>query len=84
MEAKKSVLKSSIVEFYKLNHHKGLFFTYNHWKKCSLSKATIYRLMERFDKDGHIDQDVIIKMFDELKAKVHIANQDGLFSLLKF
>ena len=77
MEAKKSVLKSSIVEFYKLNHHKGLFFTYNHWKKCSLSKATIYRLME-------IDQDVIIKMFDELKAKVHIANQDGLFSLLKF
>ena len=34
-------------------------------------------------KQKEIDQDVVIKMFDKLKEKVHNANQNGLSSLLK-
>ena len=34
-------------------------------------------------KQKEIDQDVVIKMFDKLKQKVHNANQNGLSSLLK-
>ena len=30
-----------------------------------------------------IDQDIIIKMFDNLKGKVHTTNETGLNSLLK-
>ena len=31
-----------------------------------------------------IDHDIVIKMLKNLKAKLHIANQNGLSSLLKF
>ena len=68
-------LKNSILEFYKLHHDKGINYTYNEWKNCELSKRTIYRL---------INHDIVIKMFENLKAKVHVANQNGLSSLLKF
>ena len=34
-------------------------------------------------KQKETDQDVVIKMFDKLKQKVHKANQNGLSSLLK-
>ena len=34
-------------------------------------------------KQKEIDQDVVIKMFENLKEKVHRANQNGLDSLLK-
>ena len=30
-----------------------------------------------------IDQDIVIKMFENLKTKVHMANKNGLTSLLK-
>ena len=34
-------------------------------------------------KQKEIDQDIIIKMFDHLKGRVHAANQNGLQSLSK-
>ena len=33
-------------------------------------------------KQKEIDQDVVIKMFEKLKQKVHNANENGLNSLL--
>ena len=34
-------------------------------------------------KQKEIDQDIVIKMFDNLKGKVHTSNETGLNSLLK-
>ena len=34
-------------------------------------------------KQKEIDQDIVTKMFDHLKGQVHVANQNGLQSLLK-
>ena len=34
-------------------------------------------------KQKEIDQDIVIKMFEKLKGKVHAANEIGLKSLLK-
>ena len=34
-------------------------------------------------KQKEIDQDTVIKMFEKLKGKVHLANRNGLNSLLK-
>ena len=34
-------------------------------------------------KQKEIDQDIVIKMFDHLKGRVHMANQNGLQSLQK-
>ena len=39
--------------------------------------------MEVKMKQKEINQDIIIKMFEKLKHKVHNANQNGLSSLLK-
>ena len=49
-------LKKSIIEFYKLHSKKGHGYTYNQWKRCDLSERTIYRLLEKFDKEGTIDR----------------------------
>ena len=35
-------------------------------------------------KQKEINQDIVIKMFDNLKGQVHVANQNGLQSLMKF
>ena len=35
-------------------------------------------------KQKEIDQDIVIKMFDNLKGRVHVAHQNGLQSLMKF
>ena len=35
-------------------------------------------------KQKEINQDIVIKMFDNLKERVHVANQNGLQSLMKF
>ena len=34
-------------------------------------------------KQKEIDQDIVIKMFEKLKGKVHSANENGLNSILK-
>ena len=49
-------IKESIIEFYKLHSKKGHGYTYNQWKGCDLSRATIFRLLEKFDKDGNIER----------------------------
>jgi hypothetical protein len=35
-------------------------------------------------KQKEIDQDIVIKMFDHLKGRVHVANQNWLQSLQNF
>ena len=35
-------------------------------------------------KEKEINQDIVIKMFGNLKGGVHVANQNGLQSLMKF
>ena len=35
-------------------------------------------------KQKEINQDIVIKMFDNLKGRVHVANENGLQSLMKF
>ena len=49
-------IKESIIEFYKLHSKKSHGYTYNQWKCCDLSERTIYRLLEKFDKEGTIDR----------------------------
>ena len=49
-------LKESIIEFYKLHSKKGHGYTYNQWKRCDFSERTIYRLLEKFDKEGTIER----------------------------
>ncbi len=65
--------KESIIEFYKLHSKKGHGYTYRQWKRCDLSERTIYRLLEKFDKEG-----------SNLKGRIHIAKENGLSSLIKF
>ena len=52
-------LKESVIEFYKLYSKNGHGFTYNQWKRCDLSKITIYRLLEKFDKEGTIEINLV-------------------------
>mgnify|MGYP001172403406 CR=1 FL=1 len=73
----KKPLKTVIANFYKLDMNKGKEYTFKNIKKFSVHKATIYRWMKK------IDQNVVIKMFEKLKGKVHAANENGLNSLLK-
>ena len=72
-------LQKSIIEFYKLHSKKGHGYTYNQWKRCDFSERTIYRQKE-------IDHDIIIRMFENLKGRIHLAKEsgDGLSSLIKF
>ena len=77
-------LKNSILEFYKLHHDKGINYTYNEWKNCELSKSRESMIRRIKKKQQEINHDIVIKMFENLKAKVHVANQNGLSSLLKF
>ena len=35
-------------------------------------------------KEKEINQDIVIKMFDNLKGRIHVADQNGLQSLMKF
>ena len=73
----KKPLKTVITNFYKLYMNKGKEYTFKNFKKFCVHKATIYRWMKK------IDQNVVIKMFEKLKGKVHAANENGLNSLLK-
>ena len=71
----KKPLKIVITDFYKLHKAKG--YTFKQFKKFGVHKATIYRWLKK------IEQDIVIKMFDHLKGRVHMANQNGLQSLQK-
>ena len=71
----KKSLKIAISEFYKLNIDKGKEYTIKNFKNGGIPKPTVYKWLAK------IDQDVVIKMFDKLKQKVHNANKNGLNSL---
>ena len=49
-------IKESIIDFHKLLSKKGHGYPYNQWKRCDLSRATIFRLLEKFDKEGNIER----------------------------
>ena len=67
-------IKESIIEFYKLHSKKDHGYTYNQWK-C-----------KKKQKQKEIDHDIVIRMFENLKGRIHIAKEsgDGLSSLIKF
>ena len=69
----KKPLKIVITDFYKLHKAKGKEYTFKQFKKFGVHKATIYRWLKK----------IVIKMFDHLKGRVHMANQNGLQSLQK-
>ena len=46
------------------------------------SRESMIRRIKK--KQQEINHDIVIKMFENLKAKVHVANQNGLSSRLKF
>ena len=49
----------------------GREYTFKKFKKFGIQKATIYRWMKKIEENG-------------LKGRVHVANQNGLQSLMKF
>ena len=67
----KKTFKSIISDFYKLHMNKGKEYTFKKFKKFGIHRATIYRWMEKIEENG-------------LKGQVHVANQNGLQSLVKF
>ena len=68
----KKTLKTVITNFCKLHMNKGKKYTFKNFKKFSVHKGI-----------KKIDQNVVIKMFEKLKVKVHVANENGLNSLFK-
>ena len=67
-------IKESIIEFYKLHSKKGHGYTYNQWKR------------KKKQKQKEIDHDIVIRMFENLKGRIHLSKEsgDGLSSLIKF
>ena len=45
-----------IALFYKLHHEKGKSYTFIHFKNSGLSKAGIYKIMQRFDEGRNVDR----------------------------
>ena len=78
---RKKSLKIAISEFYKLNSVKGKNVLLNTSKMEVYQEALIRRIKI---KQKEIDQDNVFKMFENLKPKVHMANENGLANLLKF
>ena len=74
-------MKNSVIEFYNWGILKMEVYTGN-WGARGKNKREklIHRIKQCRKK---IDRNVVIKMFDNLKAKVHTANQFGLRSLDK-
>ena len=70
------VLRESIATFYGLHHKKGKSYTFNHFKKAHLIRRLKLKI-------PNMDISPIIKMFDNLKQKIHKADKNGLRSLSK-
>ena len=68
-------LQTSIITFYKLHQNEGKIYTYKKFKDCGYSQGGILAILKRFDMN------VVQKMFENLKGKIHEANQNGLSSL---
>ena len=70
------VSRQSVADFYKLHHDKGKAFTVKNFKESNFNKRTLYKIMTKFDENGH-------GMFVNLRNKINKANENGLDSLLK-
>ena len=76
ISSEKKHLHDSIKTFYDLNHDKGKPYTLKHFKTSGYSERQMFHIMNSFDIN------VIQKMFDHLKSKIHKANESGLDSLI--
>ena len=52
----KKSLKTAVFEFFKLNSDKGKEYTFKHFKNGGVHKATIYRWLEKIEKNGNCDR----------------------------
>ena len=73
----KKPLKIVFTNFNNLHMNKGKEHSNN-----SRTRDLLIRHIEMKQKE--INQDIVIKMFDNLKGRVHVANENGLQSLMKF
>ena len=87
--SKRKTLKNSIIEFYKLHHDKGKWYTYKAWKKSDMSKSGIYDLLNKFDTQGNIDRNPgsgrpsKFGSGDNLKLKRLVNNKTGVSEVSK-
>ena len=72
-------IKESIIEFYKLHSKKG---HEGNWS--GKDRPNMIRRIKQKQKE--IDHDIVIRMFENLKGRIHLAKEsgDGLSSLIKF
>ena len=75
-KAEKNKLRVAIEVFYNENREKPKSYT---WKQQN-SRESLIRKIKKCATE--IDQDIIIKIFDNLKNRIHLANENGLESLL--
>ena len=71
----KKSLQTSIITFYTMHRDERKFYTYKKFKDCGYSQRGILAILKRFDMN------VVQKMFENLKGKIHEANRNGLSSL---
>ena len=76
MAPKNKKTKESIIEFYKLHGTKGHWYTYKQWQGCCFFGIK--------QKQKEINHDIVIRMFENLKGRIHLAKENGLSSLIKF
>ena len=79
-KAEKNKLRVAIEVFYNENFFgilKQKVYD-NNWS--ANSRESLIRKIKKCATE--IDQDIIIKMFDNLKNRIHLANENGLESLL--
>ena len=75
-KAEKNKLRVAIEVFYNENREKPKSYA---WKQFKNVESLIQKIKKCATE---IDQDIIIKMFDNLKNRIHLANENGLESLL--
>ena len=83
----KAEIQMSIKTTWSLHKNRGKGFIVKHFmpaikaKRISMSQSRD-QLIHRIKKCIHeFDMDIIIRMFDSLKQKIHKANEEGLTSL---
>ena len=50
------VSRQSVADFYKLHHDKGKAFTVKNLKDSNFNKRTLYKIMTKFDENGHVER----------------------------
>ena len=75
-KAEKNKLRVAIEVFYNENREKPKSYTWKQFKDVKINGQ------QAFTKQGMYKLMIIIKMFDNLKNRIHLANENGLESLL--